>query len=220
MAWRSRIFPLRLAALAIVLVSWSPGAGAIPITRTFEFKAVDLESQIFDQGVFPVTDPVFGRFTVVFDPGDPAVMEAEVLAGSINIATTSSTVGYSYRPDLDLLTFGDVAGGIEGGSIADFILRVGDASTLIPRFLHFSYNERREYWIAADGSVSLVGVTAPAGSGLFAVGIGGLLLLSLHARQAVAGRPASASRRSVPGGSCSGPARWSRGRGRPGRRTG
>ncbi len=205
--------------MAAVLCVWSADAGAIPLTRSFEVEASDLRSQIFDQGVFPITDPIFGAFTVTFDPAGPAIMEAEVPLGGLNVLV-ASPIGFNYLPDQNLLMLGGLDSGVDRGGIADFRLHIGEASTLTPEFLYFSYSTRREYWIAASGSVALVGVPEAGSRGLFGFGLGSLVLLSLW-RGWQRGRAAAiASRRSVPAGWRSWPARWSRGRSRPARRTG
>lgn len=189
-------------AAALFSWGWAGGAEAAPITRTYDFEAVDLQAQIFDQGVWPVTDPVFGRVTVTFDPQGPDVVDR--LEGfsyfSINVAV-ASPVAFSYAAASDILSLGGAGGGVEGGDVADFILRIGDASSAQPVFLGLSYNNRREFWIAGSGTVSLVNgpgltVPEPQALGVFALG---LLILVLFRRRPYRGSRSSSARPFVQG---------------------
>jgi len=153
-------------------------AQAVPITRAYEFVAVDLQAQNYEQGDFPVTDPVFGRARVTFDPMGPEVVDERegILDFSINVSS-ASPIAFNYQPVLDILTFGGLGGGVNDADIADFMLRIGDASTMQPTFLYLSYNNRREYWIASSGTVTLIGVPEPGSPAMLALGLLALAFL-------------------------------------------
>jgi hypothetical protein len=180
-----------MAVFLPLALGWAAGASAIPMTRSFEFEAVDLRSQIFDQGVFDVTDPVFGTVTVVIDPDGAAVMDVMALSGFVNV-TSGGPVGYNYLPDIDELVVGGLGSGVDGSDIADFRLVIGNASTLLPTFLFLSYNESREFWIAGSGRVTLVGIPEPGTAGLF--GLAMLTLTLLYGYAFTAGRRAPVRR--------------------------
>lgn len=181
MAWQG-IFKsawIGLAAVGLGSVLCA-GAGAAPITRSFEFEVVGLENQIFDPADFPPTDPVTGWVTLTFDPMGPAVVDesAGILAFAINIAL-ASPVGFNYDPALDILTLGGLGAGVEGGDVADFLLRIADAASSAPSFLEFWYTSRPEFYIATSGSVSLTAVAEPGTLAIFALGLATVFLALL-----------------------------------------
>ena len=151
-------------------------AGAVPITRTYDFMVNNVQDQT---GVPPPINPVVGSVTVAFDPALGLInnQTSGITVNSLNVPV-ASPIAFSYSAaNTDELQIGGLDQGTsqltEG--VNDFLLDIFDASGALPFFGNMDYTSTSRPFSVfqpgsrADGTVSIGGVSVPEPSTLWLI---------------------------------------------------
>ena len=129
-----------VVGLGVALI-FVPPVGAAPITRTYDFSAIDFSA--FSAAV-PPTDPVTGSVTVTFDAAltslDLPVDAITLTIGTHTYSAAEVTADFPFGATPTLLIGATVLGNdqLQNGT-DDFAFVIDDASTTNPTLALFSY---------------------------------------------------------------------------------
>jgi len=140
----SAIARLAVAALGLFASQqiFAAPVDAAVITRTYDFTVNNVHDQTGNNVPAPV-NPVFGSFTVTFDPtlGSIVNQTAGITVNSLNV-TVASPIAFSYSAaNTDEVQIGGLdqgTGGLTDG-VSDFLLDIFDASGPQPFFGNMDY---------------------------------------------------------------------------------
>jgi PEP-CTERM motif len=159
-----------LAVMTVIVglgaaVTFVPSVGAAPITRTYDFSAIEFSAF---SGAVPPTDPVTGSVTVTFDaaltsldfPVDAITLTIDGHAYSAAEVTADFPFGLG-----DALLIGATVktnGELESGT-DDFAFVINDASTAAPSLALFAYTSAGELdsFETTTGAVTLPAAAVP-----------------------------------------------------------